>query len=237
MLVKFGENDIKTVEDLAGCATDDLVGWTERKEGSEPTKHPGILDATKSRATTPENMIMQARVIAGWITEAESRQTGRTDRRPRRSAGLRSDVARMLALADPDLDNGPRTEKSATTRMCAVTRQNTADRRADPVVLSPQGEVVADVKRKLPGRGLWLSASHRVVAEAIRRNQFGKASSATSAWRRRLSPIPKPCWCAARSRRSPSPPRPVRLVSGFGKVEDALTQARGPVKGSTQGLG
>src|SRR5260370_26245307 len=31
MLVKFGENDIKTVEDLAGCATDDLVGWTERK--------------------------------------------------------------------------------------------------------------------------------------------------------------------------------------------------------------
>ena len=44
MLVKFGENEIKTVEDLAGCATDDLVGWTERKEGGEPTKHPGILD-------------------------------------------------------------------------------------------------------------------------------------------------------------------------------------------------
>ena len=35
MLVKFGENDIKTVEDLAGCATDDLVGWTERKEGED----------------------------------------------------------------------------------------------------------------------------------------------------------------------------------------------------------
>ena len=31
MLVAFGENDIKTVEDLAGCATDDLVGWTERQ--------------------------------------------------------------------------------------------------------------------------------------------------------------------------------------------------------------
>ena len=30
---RFGENDIKTVEDLAGCATDDLVGWTERKDG------------------------------------------------------------------------------------------------------------------------------------------------------------------------------------------------------------
>src|ERR1700726_1625706 len=71
MLVKFGENEIKTVEDLAGCATDDLVGWTERKEGSEPTKHPGILDANEISRDDAENMIMQARVIAGWITEAD----------------------------------------------------------------------------------------------------------------------------------------------------------------------
>src|SRR6266481_3423428 len=71
MLVKFGENDIKTVEDLAGCATDDLVGWTERKEGSEPTKHPGILDPNEISRDDAESMIMQARVIAGWITEAD----------------------------------------------------------------------------------------------------------------------------------------------------------------------
>src|SRR5436190_196381 len=71
MLVKFGENDIKTVEDLAGCATDDLVGWTERKEGGEPTKHPGILDPNEVSRDDAENMIMQARVVAGWITEAD----------------------------------------------------------------------------------------------------------------------------------------------------------------------
>src|ERR1700687_1662384 len=71
MLVKFGENEIKTVEDLAGCATDDLVGWTERKEGGEPTKHPGILDANDISRDDAERMIMQARVIAGWITEAD----------------------------------------------------------------------------------------------------------------------------------------------------------------------
>ncbi len=42
MLVKLGENGVKTVEDLAGCATDDLTGWTERKDGE--TKHePGYL--------------------------------------------------------------------------------------------------------------------------------------------------------------------------------------------------
>jgi N utilization substance protein A len=71
MLVKFGEGGIKSVEDLAGCATDDLVGWTERKEGSEPTKFPGILDANEISRDDAEGMIMQARVIAGWITEAD----------------------------------------------------------------------------------------------------------------------------------------------------------------------
>ncbi len=71
MLVKFGENEIKTVEDLAGCATDDLVGWTERKEGSEPTKHSGILDGIEISRDDAETMIMLARVKAGWITEAD----------------------------------------------------------------------------------------------------------------------------------------------------------------------
>jgi transcription termination/antitermination protein NusA len=71
MLVKLGENDIKTVEDLAGCATDDLVGWTERKEGSEPTKHKGFLDGIEISRDDAEQLIMQARVKAGWITEAD----------------------------------------------------------------------------------------------------------------------------------------------------------------------
>src|ERR1700710_3030141 len=80
---------------------------------------------------------------------------------------------RMLALADPDLDNGPR-GKAATERMCAVTR---AVRPIDELirfVVSPTGDAIPDLKRKLPGRGLWISASHRAVAEAVRRHQFSK---------------------------------------------------------------
>src|SRR5213595_280239 len=71
MLVKFGENDIKSVEDLAGCATDDLVGWTERKDGGEQTKHAGILDGIEISRDDAEAVIMQARVKAGWISEAD----------------------------------------------------------------------------------------------------------------------------------------------------------------------
>jgi N utilization substance protein A len=71
MLVKLGENDVKTVEDLAGCATDDLSGWVERKEGAEPVKHAGFLDGIEVSREEAEALIMQARVKAGWITEAD----------------------------------------------------------------------------------------------------------------------------------------------------------------------
>src|SRR5262249_53485946 len=70
MLVKFGENGIKTVEDFAGCATDDLVGWTERKDG-ESKREPGILDGFDISREEAEAMIMQARLKPGWITEAD----------------------------------------------------------------------------------------------------------------------------------------------------------------------
>jgi N utilization substance protein A len=70
MLVTLGENDIKTVEDLAGCATDDLAGWTERKDG-DTTRNPGILDGFDLTREDCEAIIMQARVKAGWITEAD----------------------------------------------------------------------------------------------------------------------------------------------------------------------
>ena len=70
MLVAFGENDVKTVEDLAGCATDDLTGWSERKDG-EVTRHAGILDGIDAGAADAEAMIMAARIAAGWITEED----------------------------------------------------------------------------------------------------------------------------------------------------------------------
>ncbi len=68
ILVEFGENGIKTVEDLAGCATDDLAGWSERKDG-ETTKHAGILEELSREEA--EALIMQARVKMGWIREED----------------------------------------------------------------------------------------------------------------------------------------------------------------------
>jgi len=70
ILVALGENGVKNVEDLAGCATDDLTGWTERKDG-ESKHEPGFLDGLDVSREDAEAIIMQARLKAGWVTEAE----------------------------------------------------------------------------------------------------------------------------------------------------------------------
>jgi N utilization substance protein A len=71
MLVAFGENGVKTLEDLADCATDDLVGWTERSKDKdvEPVRHKGVLDGFEIDRKDAEALIMSARVLAGWITQ------------------------------------------------------------------------------------------------------------------------------------------------------------------------
>ena len=66
MMVNLGENDVKSVEDLAGCVPDDLVGWTERKDG-ESTRHSGYLESFEMSREDAEAVIMAARVKAGWI--------------------------------------------------------------------------------------------------------------------------------------------------------------------------
>ena len=70
VLVAFGRGGIKTMEDLADCATDDLTGWVERKKdkSSEPVRHAGVLDGVEMSRADAEDLIMTARVEAGWIS-------------------------------------------------------------------------------------------------------------------------------------------------------------------------
>src|SRR5580700_8931810 len=140
-------------------------------------------------------------------------------------ADVRRDVTRMLALADPDLDNGPRTDRSATVRMCAVTRQVQPIDELIRFVVSPQNEVMADLKRKLPGRGLWVAASRQVVAEAVRRHQFGKGfrrevrvapTLATDTEALLVRGVIEALAMAAKAG---------QVVAGFSKVEGALQDA------------
>ena len=81
----------------------------------------------------------------------------------------------MLASAnEAHLDSGPRTAKPGTERMCALTRQVRPIDELIRFVVAPSGVVAPDLKRKLPGRGLWISASRTALEDAIKRGVFSR---------------------------------------------------------------
>ena len=133
----------------------------------------------------------------------------------------------MLALADPELDNGPRTDKSATLRMCAVSREQKPIDQLIRFVVSPAGEVVPDVKRKLPGRGLWVSASREVVAEAVKRHQFSKGFKRDVRVAPTLASDTENLLVQSAVEALAMAAKAGQVVSGFAKVEGALTARPG----------
>jgi uncharacterized protein len=128
----------------------------------------------------------------------------------------------MLAFADPDLDNGPRTDRSETMRMCAVTRQVRPIDELIRFVVAPSGEVIPDLKRKLPGRGLWISASHQTVAEAIRRHAFGRGFKREVRVAPTLAADTEALLVRSAIGALAMAAKAGQVVSGFSKVEDAL---------------
>jgi len=70
MLVALGENDIKTLDDFAGCSTDELFGWVEKTEmGSK--KQNGLFTGFDITMEKIEEMILHARLKLGWIAELD----------------------------------------------------------------------------------------------------------------------------------------------------------------------
>ncbi|ERF84562.1 RNA-binding protein [Bradyrhizobium viridifuturi] len=130
----------------------------------------------------------------------------------------------MLAQADPDLDDGPRTQKSATTRMCAVSREVRPIDELIRFVVAPTGEVIPDLKRKLPGRGLWISASRRSVAEAVRRHQFSKGFKRDVRVAPTLPTDTEALLVRSVTEALAMAAKAGQVVAGFGKVEDALNR-------------
>jgi uncharacterized protein len=60
-------------------------------------------------------------------------------------------------------------------RTCIVERERKERPFLLRFVLSPQDEVVPDLKGSLPGRGVWVTASKKSVADAVKRRAFQRA--------------------------------------------------------------
>src|SRR4051812_24484315 len=82
----------------------------------------------------------------------------------------------MLARPhDEELDGGPRRIGPGTERLCAATGTVKPIDEMIRFVVGPDGTAVADIRRKLPGRGLWVTATRRALATAVARKAFARS--------------------------------------------------------------
>jgi predicted RNA-binding protein YlxR (DUF448 family) len=83
----------------------------------------------------------------------------------------------MTARTD-DLQAGTEGEAlaSPTLRRCIVTRQPLEKPAMIRFVVDPDGRVTPDLKERLPGRGLWVTATREALDQAVARHAFSKAA-------------------------------------------------------------
>ncbi|HML12630.1 MAG TPA: RNA-binding protein [Xanthobacteraceae bacterium] len=80
----------------------------------------------------------------------------------------------MLARNDDAaLDAGPR-RAHGPERLCIVTRQVRPVAEMIRFVIGPDQQVVPDLKRRLPGRGVWVTATRAAIADAVKRRAFAR---------------------------------------------------------------
>jgi uncharacterized protein len=81
-------------------------------------------------------------------------------------------LARMEAK---DTDEGLAAARRAPKRTCLATRENVPVEQMIRFVAAPDGSVVPDLSRNLPGRGAWVTASREAIEKAHAQKAFSRA--------------------------------------------------------------
>ena len=217
MLVRFGENGIKTVEDLGrlrhrrSCRLDRAQGRRVKARARHPRR---LRNDPRGRRSAHHAGAAEGRLgHRGRSGAAARRRSAR-----RRGAALRTPPRMIAPSPDIDLDAGPRAQE--LERMCVATR--TVRPVADMIrfVIGPDGEAVPDLKRKLPGRGVWVTATPGC---AVRRGQAQGARPRFQAGGSPAGGPGRPHRAAARTFR----PRCARHGGQSGAGRNRIRQGRG----------
>ena len=113
-------------------------------------------------------------------------------------------------------------------RMCIVTRAVMDEAELVRFVRSPEGEVVPDLLRKLPGRGVWVKAARETVTEAVAKGLFSRGFKAQTKVAPELADRLGVLLRQQVVSHLSLARKAGEALSGFFKVEEALR--RGPVR-------
>lgn len=80
----------------------------------------------------------------------------------------------LAAMEDEEADAGPRSNKPGAERLCIVSRTVKPTAEMIRFVVGPDGAIVPDLRRKLPGRGVWVTATKAAVTAATERKAFAR---------------------------------------------------------------
>ena len=80
-----------------------------------------------------------------------------------------------MADATETMQSAERPNADGPVRLCAVSRTEKPAEEMIRFVLAPDGAIVPDLARRLPGRGVWVEATREAVATAVRRNVFARS--------------------------------------------------------------
>jgi len=111
-------------------------------------------------------------------------------------------------------------------RQCALHRSRVGEDQLLRFVLDPDGRVVPDLKRKLPGRGVWITADYEAVAKAVRQRVFSRGFKQTVSADPDLPELVETLLGQAASQKLALANKAGCVVAGYAKVEKALKTAR-----------
>jgi predicted RNA-binding protein YlxR (DUF448 family) len=113
-------------------------------------------------------------------------------------------------------------DRNATERLCAVTRDVRPVTDLIRFVRAPDGTLAPDLKRKLPGRGVWVTARRDTVAEAVKRKAFARSLKQEVAVDPALADRVEALYLKTALDLLSLANKAGKVVTGFSKVESAI---------------
>ncbi|MBN9020098.1 MAG: RNA-binding protein [Rhizobiales bacterium] len=111
-------------------------------------------------------------------------------------------------------------------RSCVVSRLAMPADGMIRFVLDPEGKVVPDLRRRLPGRGVWVTARREIVAAAERKKIFGRGFKAAAEVEPGLADRVDRLLEAGALQALSFARKAGEIIAGFAKVEQAIARER-----------